>query len=498
MKRPIVALAAALTVALPLGTAGVAEATVGIGASATVQGRLPSSKIPLGVPGVPRYKTTSVFPGVDLFTLRHGTATDGYTVTVLINGKDSTGSLARAEEVAAAVEDAGFTPGIQRYVRPSVADFPGAEAYMVRVGLWPLQKKAAAEKVVKQLRKADIAAKVDYLGDDGFRTTGPWNIQIVMIDAHRFRGTYRTTLGRSTGKRETTSAMAKQAGAIAAVNGGFFSIRAPRNFSGDPTGIAVVGGRLLSEAVRGRTAIVLQGRRARITELDSSVTAVAPDGSRAKVTGVNRIPGADELVLYTEELGTKTPRDQGVEVVVDARDRIVKVREAGGAVPRGTRVLHGTGAMAEWLWSVAREGAGMRIITSVVDLRTGRRIPLTPDTYIMGGGVGILRNGRQYITAATDGMASDHMILRRHPRTLAGVTKKGSLILATIDGRDPGVTVGANMFEAAQLMKWLGARNAINLDGGGSTTMVVKNKVVNHPSDGAERPVGDALLVVPR
>lgn len=90
------------------------------------------------------------------------------------------------------------------------------------------------------------------------------------------------------------------------------------------------------------------------------------------------------------------------------------------------------------------------------------------------------------------------MILRRHPRTLAGVTKQGSLILATIDGRDPGVTVGANMFEAAQLMKWLGARNAINLDGGGSTTMVVKNKVVNRPSDGAERPVGDALLVVPR
>ncbi len=71
------------------------------------------------------------------------------------------------------------------------------------------------------------------------------------------------------------------------------------------------------------------------------------------------------------------------------------------------------------------------------------------------------------------------------------------LILATVDGRKPGVTVGANFHEAAQLMRWLGATQAINLDGGGSTAMVVKNKVVNKPSDGRERSVGDALLVLP-
>jgi len=497
MKRSAISLAVALGVALPLGTVGVAEATTGTGATAAVEGRLPARKIPLGVPALPKYKQKSVFSGVDLFTVRHGRSTDGYTVTVLINGKDS-GNANRAAEAAAAVEAAGLTPSVQRYVRPDVADYPGAEAYMVRVGLWPLKKKAAAEKVVKQLREAGIAARVDYLGDDGFKTTGPWNIRILMVDPRRFRGTYQATLGKYTGRRETTSAMAKQAGAIAAVNGGFFSIRAPKAYSGDPTGISVVGGRLLSEAVRGRTALVLKGRRARITELDSSVIVRAADGSTAKVTGVNRVPGADELVLYTHDLGTKTPRDQGVEAVIDEQGRIVKVRAAGAAVPRGMRVLHGTGQMADWLGAVAQEGQVMRIVTRVVDLRTGKPIPLTPDTHILGSGVGILRNGRQHITAATDGMASDHMILRRHPRTLAGVTKSGALILATIDGRDPGVTVGANMLEAAQLMRWLGARNAINLDGGGSTTMVVKNKVVNSPSDGAERPVGDALLIVPR
>jgi Exopolysaccharide biosynthesis protein related to N-acetylglucosamine-1-phosphodiester alpha-N-acetylglucosaminidase len=495
MKRSAISLAVALSIALPLGTVGVAEA--GTGATAAVEGRLPARKFPLGVPALPKYKQKSVHSGIDLFTVRHGRSTDGYTVTVLINGKES-GNAEKAAEVAAAVEAAGLTPSVQRYRRPDVADYPGAEAYMVRVGLWPLKKKKAAEKVVKQLREAGIAARVDYLGDDGFKTTGPWNIRILMVDPRRFRGSYQATLGRYTGKRETTSAMAKQAGAIAAVNGGFFSIHAPKAFSGDPTGISVVGGRLLSEAVRGRTALVLNGRRARITELDSSVTVRAPDGSTAKVTGVNRVAGPNELVLYTHDLGTKTPRDHGVEAVIDDRGRIVRVRTAGAAVPRGMQVLHGTGQMAEWLEAVAQEGQVMRIVTQVVDLRTGRRIPLTPTTHILGGGINILRNGRQYITAAADGMASDNMILRRHPRTLAGVTKSGALILATIDGRDPGVTVGANLLEAAQLMRWLGAKNAINLDGGGSTTMVVNNKVVNSPSDGAERPVGDALLIVPR
>ncbi|MFD2354874.1 phosphodiester glycosidase family protein [Nonomuraea ferruginea] len=112
--------------------------------------------------------------------------------------------------------------------------------------------------------------------------------------------------------------------------------------------------------------------------------------------------------------------------------------------------------------------------------------------------MGLVRNGRTAITARRDGHDSVNMILRRHPRTLVGTTRNGSLIVATIDGRKPGITVGANFAEAAQFMRWLGATQAINLDGGGSTAMVVKGKVVNQPSDGGERAVGDALLVLPR
>ena len=65
----------------------------------------------------------------------------------------------------------------------------------------------------------------------------------------------------------------------------------------------------------------------------------------------------------------------------------------------------------------------------------------------------------------------------------------------TVDGRQPRYSVGVTLLEAARLMRALGASEALNLDGGGSTTMVVAGQLVNRPSDGTERAVSDALVV---
>jgi hypothetical protein len=234
-----------------------------------------------------------------------------------------------------------------------------------------------------------------------------------------------------------------------------------------------------------------------VTELSSRVVATAADGVSTEVTGLNRVPQPNELVLFTEELGRKTPVDDGIETVLDASGKVLEVRDPGAPVAPGTRVLHGVGAAADWLRDHVTEGTTVKVSTTVTDLRTKKAIPLTPQTNIIGGAIGLVRGGRTMITASRDGMANLNMILRRHPRTLAGVTREGKLIIAVVDGRAPGSTVGASFFEAAALMRWLGARDAINLDGGGSSTMVIGKKVVNHPSDGVERGVGDALLITP-
>ena len=68
-------------------------------------------------------------------------------------------------------------------------------------------------------------------------------------------------------------------------------------------------------------------------------------------------------------------------------------------------------------------------------------------------------------------------------------------IIVTVNGRNPGISVGMTLEELAELMIELGAVDAMNLDGGGSTTMVIRDMVLNIPSDGIERSVSNAIIV---
>lgn len=87
----------------------------------------------------------------------------------------------------------------------------------------------------------------------------------------------------------------------------------------------------------------------------------------------------------------------------------------------------------------------------------------------------------------------------RHPRTMVGITGGGRLLLVVVDGRQPGYADGMNLFELRALAHSLGCTDALNLDGGGSTTLVIagedSNGVVNRPSGKVERPVPSILFV---
>ena len=85
----------------------------------------------------------------------------------------------------------------------------------------------------------------------------------------------------------------------------------------------------------------------------------------------------------------------------------------------------------------------------------------------------------------------------RQPRTAIGVTATGKILLVVIDGRRPRWSRGATLGELRKIMRNLGAVDALNLDGGGSSEMVVKGKVVNRPSDGRERRITNAVLILP-
>ncbi len=86
----------------------------------------------------------------------------------------------------------------------------------------------------------------------------------------------------------------------------------------------------------------------------------------------------------------------------------------------------------------------------------------------------------------------------KHPRTAVAKLKDGKFLMVTVDGRSES-SGGMSLQQLAEFLLEQGATDAMNLDGGGSTTMFLNGKVVNHPSDKeGERSVGDAILVFPR
>lgn len=113
------------------------------------------------------------------------------------------------------------------------------------------------------------------------------------------------------------------------------------------------------------------------------------------------------------------------------------------------------------------------------------------------GGAGLLMlDGRPISDWSAEKLAAG-FDTTRHPRTMIG-DDGTSVWLVTVDGRQPALSLGMSFKELQGLAQRLGLRSALNLDGGGSTTMVVRDAIVNHPSDSeGARKVSDAILVLP-
>jgi exopolysaccharide biosynthesis protein len=168
---------------------------------------------------------------------------------------------------------------------------------------------------------------------------------------------------------------------------------------------------------------------------------------------------------------------------------------AGGPLPKGGSSLYGIGTGAHWLRAHAEKGTDIAVSMRVTD---ADGLPLTGgavDT-ALGGSAWLVRDGALAPDAAR--LGTD-----REPRTVAGVTVDGTLLLVAIDGRAKGVSVGATPTEAARILLSFGAVDAVNLDGGGSTTVVVGGELRNSPrgtENGAvtERRVADGIAILPQ
>jgi hypothetical protein len=226
----------------------------------------------------------------------------------------------------------------------------------------------------------------------------------------------------------------------------------------------------------------------------------AGEAGRRRATGINRARGEADLIVYTPEWGRTTLTDaSGVEaVVVDGR--VTDIRRGGGAtpIPDDGYVVSASGAPAAWLTTALSPGLEVARTMRVADpARPARPMPMEGCSYTSAGPV-LMRTGQVVTDFSPEGFV-DTFTAYRHPRTAVGISEdRSTLYVVVVDGRQPGVSVGMTLHELAGFLASLGAHEAYNLDGGGSSTFVVDDQVMNHPSDGRERRRCDAILFLPR
>ncbi|MFD5112163.1 phosphodiester glycosidase family protein [Streptomyces sp. NPDC058391] len=536
-----------IRIRIALGTAVVLAAVNPWTVSDVAQAAAPAAPVSVSAPtsasgsgsASVRWTTERVAPGVQVRTgvIRNTGVTPVWTVTVQapavnrLTGAPTWAPLSDrtwADTTARQLTDAGFRPRVERVPWEGYADTPrGTMGWQVRVGSYATQ--AEAQSASQAVTAGGFRVAVEWTGYDGRQAADRQSVHVAVIDPAAFRGTVESTHDSSVADRETTSAVAARTGSLVAVNGGFFITADADGVQGTNAGLAAYDGTLESMASGTRAALILAdgGRRPRIADLSTTVTARAGSSSYA-VQGINRVPGkvrncgrpgatptelprhdltcaeADDLVKFTPRFRAALPEGAGTQVVLDATHHVVSAGPRGGTVPAGGSVLQGIGAAADWLSAHSRKGERISVREDIRDT-AGRRVELGSRDSIVSAAPTLVKNGRADIDATAEGTL-DPLDLSfgfawsnvRQPRTMAGIDRRGRLLLVTVDGRQPGVSEGFTLAEGATFMRSLGAEQALNLDGGGSSAMVVGGKLVNITSDATgERPVGDTIQVLP-
>jgi exopolysaccharide biosynthesis protein len=352
---------------------------------------------------------------------------------------------------------------------------------------------------------------------------GPFTIHVIEVNLKRadIAVTSAHAMGSLRGREQTTAMVARRRAAgsdvLAAVNADFFDLKTGENENNQ-----VVDGEVLKavpitdspfdslHTVHSQFAVTCDGHPLieRFT-FAGAVLTPPPAVAILPLDAVNFRPRADATVLYTAAYGT-TPGDSTARLTVELPLRVADRRgdtlllqtagspHSGGGltIPAGQAVLSGSGTAAEIVRRLGGSlagGAPLRVVTAFVPKR-GRLCTL------VGGWPRLVVDGRS-IADSVDRLEGTfpRFSVTRHPRTAVGFSRDSStLYLITVDGRSESSS-GMSLAELASLMQTLGVTQGLNLDGGGSTTLVVRGQVVNHPSDSTgERRVGNALLITKR
>ena len=271
--------------------------------------------------------------------------------------------------------------------------------------------------------------------------------------------------------------------ALVGINASFF-----KPDTGAPLGISIIDGEILTGPIYKRVVFgVTKENKFLMDKLD--ITGQIKIGKKIKLKLINYnqpVFNKNGYTIFTDRWGKKTPSTSfNYRHVVVKDNKVQAIKQSCVNIPKGGYVLVGSGLLIKD--SIKK---GDKVSYSIkLSLAEWQDVK-----YAVGGGPYLVKKGKIFVDKQK---FTDNFLWKKEPRTAIGFTKAGTLILVTVDGRRKGISEGATMSELAKIMWEMGAYNAMNLDGGSSTQMVYKDKLVNNPTVKGGGKVTNALLIVP-
>jgi len=276
---------------------------------------------------------------------------------------------------------------------------------------------------------------------------------------------------------------------IAAINGDFYNNVPP--YQGDPKGLQIMRGELVSAPNEWTCMWVRDNGDLSIGKLESMFSVTWPNGSSTKL-GLNERCLPSAAVLYTTAIGSSTRTRAGREFILeelastplpvkvgqDYTFRVKQVSTTGNSQLSSNTLVLAVGPSLSRTLPKIEPGATIKVSTATQPSIAG-------SISAISGGPALVHDKK---------LVYNHSELR-HPRTAVG-WNESSIFFVEVDGRQPDLSVGMTYNELANYMIKLGCDEAMNLDGGGSATLWILGQVMNSPSQGFERSVANALVLV--
>lgn len=317
----------------------------------------------------------------------------------------------------------------------------------------------------------------------------PLNVNILEVDLYNFGLGVSPALAWDTpGRLERLSSICRRNRALAGINGTFFSR------GGVPVGYIMIDEKIVFKSDISRTSLGITNLGDVVFGFFKPRLEVRIEGKRSffLIEGVNRPRPSSGIILYTPCYGQRTRTNLfGREIVVrkgSQGDYVSDIVDGNAPIPRDGYVISLSGRklrVGEWLYLGARVSIDFYIAEKWSDV-----------VHLITGGPLLVSNHKVAVNAWEEGFRG--RITLANPRSAVGVTKENKLLLVVVDGRQPGLSMGLSFRSLANLMVKLGAQVAMGLDSGGSSGMWIKGRIVNFPSDGKERAISNALLLVKR